>query len=52
MEEASPEERKRIMTQEIYDEVPEVLSRYKIPDFDRDAFVADLRNWIDGLGWR
>jgi hypothetical protein len=49
---ASPEARKREVAQRLFNEVPEVLSRYKIPDFDKDAFVADLRTWIDGLGWR
>jgi hypothetical protein len=49
---ATPEARKREVAQRLYDEVPEVLAKYKIPDFNRDAFVADFRAWIDGTGWR
>ncbi len=44
--------RKREVAQRLFDEVPVVLSGYKIPDFDKDAFVADLRVWIDRIGWR
>jgi len=44
--------RKRIMAQRIYDEVPEIVSRYNIPDFDSETFIEDLRTWIDELGWR
>ena len=44
--------RKRIMAQRIYDEVPEIVSRYNIADFDRETFSRDLRAWIDELGWR
>jgi hypothetical protein len=52
MKAASPEERKRVVAQRLYDEVPEVLSSYKTPFFDRDAFVTDFREWIDSIGWR
>lgn len=52
MKAATPEERKRVVAQRLYDEVPEVLSGYKIPDFNKDAFVADLRGRIDRIGWR
>jgi hypothetical protein len=52
MEAASPEERMHEVAQRLWNEVPEVLSRYKIPDFDRVRFVADFREWIDGLGWK
>ncbi|CAN5785335.1 hypothetical protein BH09VER1_BH09VER1_18220 [soil metagenome] len=44
--------RRKIIAQRLYDEVPEVLSRYKIADFERDAFIADFRSWIDELDWR
>ncbi len=52
MKSASPEERKREVAQRLFNEVPEILGGYKIVDFNRDAFVADLRMWIDGIGWR
>jgi hypothetical protein len=41
--------RKRIIMERLYDEVPEVLSRYQISDFNRDAFISDLREWIDSI---
>lgn len=52
MKAASPEERKRLVMQRLHGEVPEVLSRYKIPDFNKEAFVADLREWIEITGWK
>jgi hypothetical protein len=52
MKAASPEDRKRVVAQPLFDEVPEVLVSYKIPDFNKDAFAVDLRRWIDGMGWR
>ena len=44
--------RKRIMAQCLYDEVLATLSRYEIPEFDRDAFVAEFSAWINETGWR
>ncbi len=52
MKEASPAERKREVAQRLFDEVPEVLSRYRIPDFDREAFIADFQAWVESIGWR
>lgn len=52
MKGSTPVERKRIVAQSLYDEVPSVLGTFKIVDFDRDSFVSDFCAWIDGLGWR
>ncbi|QIF04955.1 hypothetical protein [Roseimicrobium sp. ORNL1] len=52
MSAATPEARKQEVMQRLFDEVPEVLERYRIPDFDREVFVADLRSWIAHIGWR
>jgi hypothetical protein len=52
MRNATSDSRKQEVAQRIFDEVPEVLGRFKIPDFDREEFVADLREWINGTGWR
>jgi hypothetical protein len=52
MKAASPEGRKRVIAQRLYDEVPDVLRRYEIEDFDRESFITDLRRWIDATGWR
>lgn len=43
---ATPDERKRHIVQRMRDEIPEVLSRYKIPNFAREAFIADLHKWL------
>ncbi len=52
MKAASPEERKRIVAQRLFDEVPQVLSGYKIPNFDKDAFIAEFRAWVESIGWK
>ena len=44
--------RRRIIAQALEDEIPGVLSRYKIADFDMNRFVTDLKAWIAGLGWK
>ena len=46
MRSATPDERKKHIAQRMRDEIPEVLSRYKIPNFDREAFIADLHEWL------
>lgn len=52
MKAATDSERMHEVAQRLWDEVPDVLSRYKIADFDKDAFIADWRKWIDGIGWK
>jgi vacuolar-type H+-ATPase subunit F/Vma7 len=52
MKAASPEERKRLVAQRLFDEVPEVLSGYKIPDFDKEAFNAEFRAWVENIAWK
>lgn len=52
MSAATSEVRKREVAQRLYDEIPEVLSQYKIASFEGERFIADLRSWIDLLGWR
>lgn len=52
MKAASPEERKRIVAQRLFDEVPEVLSSYKIPDFDKESFIAEFRAWVEITDWK
>jgi len=44
--------RKREVAQQLYEDVPEVISQLRIPDFDKHAFISDLRSWIDATGWR
>jgi hypothetical protein len=49
---ASPAERTRLVAQRLFDEVPEVLSGYKIPDFDKEAFNAEFRAWVENIAWK
>ncbi len=43
--------RKRIVTERLSKEVPEVVSQYKISDFDAAGFISDLKAWIASTGW-
>lgn len=49
---ASPEERKLEVVRKLWDEVPEVLSRYDINDFNRIKFITDFRLWINSFFWK
>ena len=49
MRKASPEERKCEVARRLFDEVPEVMFRYKLPDFNRDAFIADFQEWVESI---
>jgi hypothetical protein len=42
----SPQGRRQIILQRIAKEVPEILAKYKIADFDRERFVIDLHAWL------
>jgi hypothetical protein len=51
MKAATATERKCELVRRLFDEVPQVLSKYKIADFNKDAFVTDFRAWIKEIGW-
>lgn len=51
MKAADPLGRKKIIVHALRKEVPEVMSKYKIADFDSSRFIADLDNWIESTGW-
>ena len=51
MKQASPEVRKRIVTDRLAEEVPGVLHKYAIPDFDEARFLADFKGWLKDIGW-
>jgi hypothetical protein len=46
---ASHEHRKRVIVERLLDEIPVVLHRYSIKDFDETRFVEDLGRWLKGL---
>ncbi len=41
--------RKQVIVERIGAEVPEILSKYTIACFDRDAFLTDLGKWLSSL---
>lgn len=41
--------RKKTIAERIADEVPIVLRKYSIPDFDEARFVEDLKTWLNGM---
>jgi hypothetical protein len=51
MKAANPELRQRIVAERLIKEVPEVVLKYKINDFDSKQFIADLQQWISETGW-
>jgi hypothetical protein len=46
MKPATDEFRRRVVAERLLDEVPAVLGKYSIPDFDRQRFIADLSDRI------
>lgn len=51
MKESSPMQRQRIIAERLYDEVPKIVSKYKLDKFDTEKFVADLRAWLSSINW-
>jgi hypothetical protein len=51
MKSATPSLRKQIIAKQLQKEVPAIVSKYKIPDFDRERFLTDFATWIAGTKW-
>jgi hypothetical protein len=51
MKESSSIQRQRIIAERLYDEVPKIVSKYKLEKFDTEKFVADLRAWLTSINW-
>jgi hypothetical protein len=45
----SPQARREIILQRIAKEVPEVLAKYQLTNFDRERFVFDLHTWLASI---
>ena len=43
--------RKRIVSERIVNEVPQIVAKYKFKDFDLPRFTSDLREWFEQYGW-
>lgn len=52
MKDADRATRQRHMIDRLDKEVPEVLAKYKLEDFDKARFIADLGEWLAATGWR
>jgi len=42
--------RKRIVAERLTDEIPTVLHKHSIPDFDDARFIEDLKSWLTEIG--
>jgi hypothetical protein len=49
MQKADDNTRRRIVIDRLTDELPVVLRKYSIPDFDETRFIDDLRSWLNGI---
>jgi len=47
---ATPDARKRIVIERLADEVPAILHKLSIKDFDEPRFVKDLKSWLGSIG--
>ena len=47
---ADHERRKRIVVERLAEEIPAVLRKYSIQDFDEARFAEDLKSWVTEIG--
>jgi hypothetical protein len=52
MKSLTHEERRQLVVKRLAKEVPEIVTKYQIPDFNVDQFINDLTMWLDKLGWK
>jgi hypothetical protein len=50
MRQANDDVRKKIVAERLADEVPTILCKYSIPDFDEARFVKDMKAWLKKIG--
>lgn len=46
---AEHQSRRRLIIERLADEVPAVLRKYSLADFDEARFIEDFKNWLDGI---
>jgi hypothetical protein len=51
MTQADFEGRKRIVAEKIVSEVPAIIAKYKMKDFDLARFSSDLKSWFETNNW-
>ncbi len=49
MRQVGHEDRQRIVVERLIDEVPTVVHKYAVPNFDELRFIDDFNKWISGL---
>ncbi|MGN6646690.1 MAG: hypothetical protein ACTHJT_09170 [Cytophaga sp.] len=45
----TPKEREKIVVDKLISEVPPIISKYKLEDFDLVKFEKDLKNWMSKI---
>jgi hypothetical protein len=45
------EDRISTVAKKIFEEVPPIVKKYKLKDFDLDLFMSDLKNYFIEIGW-
>jgi hypothetical protein len=50
MKPASPKKRRQIIFKRLVTEIPEIITKYKFPDFKFEQFSNDLNAWFNELG--
>ena len=48
---ATKAKRQHMLAEKLYNEVPQIVRKYKLKDFDTERFVSDLQGWLKGTGW-
>lgn len=51
MSRADSATRKRIVSEKIATEIPQIIAKKKFKDFDLPRFTRDLREWFEINGW-
>jgi hypothetical protein len=47
MVQADEASRLKLVARKMISEIPEIFSKYKLPDFDKEEFIADFKSWIE-----
>jgi hypothetical protein len=51
MKVADAQLRRHIVAERLLKEVPEVVSKYEIDNFDSTRFIDDFKSWVGKTGW-
>jgi hypothetical protein len=48
MKGAIPKKRQQLVFKKIHDDLKESIARYRLPNFETERFLRDLKSWLDG----